>query len=683
MHESGFVADLAVVLGVAAITGYIFHRLKQPSILGYLAAGIIVGPYLPIPLFADPGRVTALSEFGVVLVMFSVGLEFRLAKFLQMLPVSGATGLLEMGALIAAGYSVGQLLGWTDVQSLFLGTCISISSTMAVSKILENQPLPEHNKRMVYGVLILQDVGAIALIAVMTAVAQGNETSWTDIGGVLGRLSAALVLLIVGGMFVIPRFIRRLKRTEKTEVLVVGAVGLCFSFAYLAESIGYSAALGAFIGGVLVAESGLGHQVEKATASVRDVFVAVFFVSMGMTVEPKVAWDTLPISLLVLSVVVSTQFVVVTLAGTASGNGLVTSAGSGLALGQIGEFAFIIGAVGMAAGLLDKDFQSVLVTVAVFSTLTTSLALKYRAHITSRLEAWLPDRVRRILTVYEAWWSEIRRPSSGSTSRVQGVLVGLVLDALVMATVILSWTAWRGELESTLSSALGLDEENRQPLTVLVLIVALFPPLLTLVLGSRKLAHRLADRIHPDESAARSVFTAAVGLLTLGSLGLPTTFLLGRALDTAYVWPAFLGSALVASWISWQRFDALDSEINSGGLLLLRTIAGQGYDEHRDSHLPPLVTVDHTEPLTLEASHFAVGKTLSSLALRSITGASVVAMDSESGPAKVPTGNEMLTVGMVLYLAGESDARRAAESYLRRGEHGPSSNTFPASEPVS
>ncbi len=247
---------------------------------------------------------------------------------------------------------------------------------------------------------------------------------------------------------------------------------------------------------------------------------------------------------------------------------------------------------------------------------------------------------------------------------MRGVVLALLLDVLVMATVILSWTAWRAELESVLTDALGLEEERRQTITVLVLIVAL-----TLVLGSRKLAHRLADRIHPEESAARGMFTAAVGLLTLASLGLPTTFLLGRALDTVYVWPAFLGSALIAGWLSWRRFGALDSEINSGGLLLLRTIAGQGYDEHRESNLPPLVDVERPEPLTLERAHFAVGKTLTSLALRSVTGASVVAIDSGNHSAKIPTGSETLTEGMVLFLAGEDGARKAAERYLRRGEH--------------
>jgi CPA2 family monovalent cation:H+ antiporter-2 len=323
-----------MVLGVAGLTGLLLRKLKQPSILGYLVAGLIVGPYLPVPLFADPERVHSLSEFGVILVMFTVGLEFRLKKFVSVLPVSGVTGLVEMGAMLASGYLLGQALGWYDVRALFLGACICISSTMAVSKILEQRPIPPESKQVVFGILVLQDVAAIALIAVMTAVSKGNKASLPEILGILGKLSAMLFAIVAAGMFFVPRLVRVLERTKSREVLVVGAVGICFSFAVLAQAVGYSTALGAFIGGVLVAESGLGHQIEMKTASLRDVFVAIFFVSIGMSVDPLVAWKTLPTSLLVLGVVVVTQFVSVSLAGIATGMGVGKSVTAGSPSGK-------------------------------------------------------------------------------------------------------------------------------------------------------------------------------------------------------------------------------------------------------------------------------------------------------------------------------------------------------------
>jgi len=206
------------VLGVAAIAGLVFRLLRQPSILGYLFTGLIVGPNLPFPLFADLERVHALSEFGVVLVMFAVGLEFRMRKFIAVLPVAGVTALVEMGALATVGYFVGRLLGWTEIVSIFLGACICISSTMAVSKIFEQQPVEEESRSLVYGVLVLQDVAAIALIAIMTALSQGAGAKVGDVLGFLGKLLAALSLLVATGMFFIPRLVRRFAATKSSEL---------------------------------------------------------------------------------------------------------------------------------------------------------------------------------------------------------------------------------------------------------------------------------------------------------------------------------------------------------------------------------------------------------------------------------------------------------------------------------
>lgn len=238
MHQDSFVTDLAIVLGVAALTGLVFRLLRQPSILGYLFAGLLVGPYLPVPLLADPHRVHALSEFGVVLVMFAVGLEFRLEKFFRVLPVSGLTGLIEISALIVGGYFLGLALGWTEIGSLFLGACLCISSTMAVSKIFEQRPVADDVRTSVFGVLVLQDVAAIALIAVMTALSKGANAEFGDVMVLLGKLIAVLVCIIALGMFVIPRWIRLIERTKSKETLVVGAIGFVLRACSLGRKIG-------------------------------------------------------------------------------------------------------------------------------------------------------------------------------------------------------------------------------------------------------------------------------------------------------------------------------------------------------------------------------------------------------------------------------------------------------------
>ncbi len=669
MHGPGFVQDLALVLGVAAVTGFIFRRLRQPSILGYLFAGLIVGPYLPIPLFADPERVHALSEFGVVLVMFGVGLEFRIEKFLKVLPISGVTGLVEMSALAAAGFFVGRWLGWSETPSLFLGACICISSTMAVSKILEQQPIADDSRRFVYGVLVLQDVAAIALIAVMTALARGSNASIGDVFAILGKLLAVLFAMVAVGMFFVPRMVRALARTRSNETLVVGAIGLCFAFALLAEKFGYSAALGAFIAGILVAESGLGHKVEHATGAVRDMFAAIFFVSIGMSVDPRVALTTLPTALIVLCVVIFAQFISVTVGGILSGSGVRRSVTAGLALGQIGEFAFIISGIGVAARVVGPELQSILVTVAVLSTFTTAMALRFRDQITHRVDRAMPAKMRRTLTLYEAWFEEMRSRPAAPGHELRRIIFGIVLDLALMTAILFCWRAWQEEIGEFLVRRFTVDKAARAQAATAALAFALFPPLVPLVLSARRLSSELSERVFGEEpSNARALLRATISLLIVATIGVPGTLLIGHVAGVGYVWPALVLALATSGWIAWRRASAVDTDIQSGSVIMLKAIAEQGHPEaDRETHPPLPGGLTNLHEVVLQEGDFAVGQNLADLRLRSLTGASVVALRGGRDSVYLPSGTESLSVGDTLFIAGCRIDQEAAEDLLVLG----------------
>ena len=300
-----FLENLALVLCTAAVTSFLFQRLRQPVIFGYLLAGMIVGPYLPIPIAADERVLRMLSELGVILLMFSLGLEFRIKRVAQIAATSGLAAILETSAMLGLGYFAGYMLGFSPIESIFTGAIVAISSTTIIAKAFEENSVHGRLREIVFGMLIVEDLIAIILLTLLTAVASGSGLSATSLGLTLVRLATFLAGLVVVGIVIVPRFVRAIVRSERTDTMLVGVIGLCFAAAYLAYAFGYSVALGAFIMGSLVAESGEAIRIERLVHPVRDMFVAIFFVSVGSLIDPRVVFEPWDAVLLLTLVVIT------------------------------------------------------------------------------------------------------------------------------------------------------------------------------------------------------------------------------------------------------------------------------------------------------------------------------------------------------------------------------------------
>ena len=282
-----FLQNLALVFCVAAVTTVISHRLRLPVVFGYLIAGMIVGPRVPLPFLVDEPTVRTLSELGVILLMFSLGLEFRLVRVARVAATSGLAALAETSVMAGLGFVAGRAVGWSSIESIFAGALVAISSTTIVSKSFAELGVRGPVTDVVFGILIVEDLIAILLLALLTALVAGTGVSAGAVAIVSLRLAAFLIALIGVGMLVVPRLVRAVVRTGSNEMILVASVGVCFAAALVALTFGYSVALGAFIVGSLVAESGESRVVESLVHPVRDLFVAIFFVSVGMLIDPR------------------------------------------------------------------------------------------------------------------------------------------------------------------------------------------------------------------------------------------------------------------------------------------------------------------------------------------------------------------------------------------------------------
>ncbi len=389
------VKDLALILIVAGAVTLVFKRLKQPLVLGYIVAGFLVSPQFPYTAsVADLANVDIWANIGVTFLLFSLGLEFSFKKILKM----GLAPVVAAGTIIFCmmflGIGVGHAFGWSRMDSIFLGGMLAMSSTTIIYKAFDDMGLRQQRfAGVVMSVLILEDVLAIVLMVMLSAIAHGNDPDGGEMIGIVLRIGFFLVLWFVVGIFLIPQLLRRVRRLMTDETLLVVALGLCFLMTEVSTAVGFSSAFGAFVMGSILAETVEADRIERVVEPVKNLFGAIFFVSVGMLVDIQVlinyAW---PIVVLVLAILVG-QAVFGTLGYLLSGQPLKTSMQCGFSMAQIGEFAFIIASLGLSLHVVGDFLYPVVVAVSVITTFLTPYMMRFANPCYSALEKRLPKRL--------------------------------------------------------------------------------------------------------------------------------------------------------------------------------------------------------------------------------------------------------------------------------------------------
>ncbi|CRM41697.1 MULTISPECIES: cation:proton antiporter [Pseudomonas] len=438
MHAISFIQDLAVIMLVAGVVTVLFHRLKQPVVLGYIVAGFIIGPHTPpFGLIHDEDTIKTLAELGVIFLMFCLGLEFSLRKLFKVGATAFIAAFLEIILMIWIGYEIGQWFDWNTMDSLFLGAILAISSTTIIVKALNDLKMKNQRfAQLIFGVLIVEDILGIGIIALLSSIAVSGTVSSGEVFSTVGKLSLFMIVALVIGILLVPRLLAYVAKFDSNEMLLITVLGLCFGFCLLVVKLEYSMVLGAFLIGAIMAESRQLIKIERLIEPVRDMFSAIFFVAIGLMIDPQIllqyAW---PIAVITVAVVLG-KMLSCGLGAFIAGNDGRTSLRVGMGLSQIGEFSFIIAALGMTLQVTSDFLYPVAVAVSAITTLLTPYLIRGADPLSLKIAAVMPQRMSRVFGLYGEWLRSIQPQGEGAmlASMIRKIILQVGVNlALVIA----------------------------------------------------------------------------------------------------------------------------------------------------------------------------------------------------------------------------------------------------------
>lgn len=518
-HLPGLITDFALILMTGAITTLLFRKIKQPLVLGYIIAGFIVGPYISFtPSVTDIDNVETLAEIGVIFLLFSLGLEFSFRKLKRVGGPASITAIVEIIVITLSGYLLGTWMGWSLMDSVFLGGMLASSSTTIIIKAFDELKIKtQHFTRIVVGVLIVEDIVVIMLMVLLSTISVTQEIEGMETLLSILKLGFFLILWFLAGIFLIPTLLKKAKKLLDEETLLILSIGLCLGMVVLATQVGFSAELGAFIMGSILAETTSAEKIEHLTKPVKDLFSAVFFVSVGMMIDPATIIEYIGPIFWVTLLVLFGKLISTSVGAIISGQPLKQSVQVGMSMAQVGEFAFIVASLGISLGVTSDFLFPVAVGVSAITTFTTPYMIKFSPRLYEYLLRILPVRWVSALNNYSSGTQEIQVKSNWKSILNRYITNVLTNGMITLAIFFISLEFFMPFLQN------HIHDQFTCNLTVLVVTLTVAAPFLWALMAKRftDLAYRelwVEKKQYAGPLFLLEIVRVIIGILIIGFL---------------------------------------------------------------------------------------------------------------------------------------------------------------------
>ena len=654
-ESNGLIADLALILLLGAVVTLLFKKLKQPVVLGYILAGFLASPkFTYLPSISNLDNIEFWADLGIVVLMFTLGLEFSFRKLMNAGSSAIITALIIITGMTFAGFGVGKILHLNSINCIFLGGMISMSSTTIILKTLTDLGMRQKKfASLVLAVLIIEDLFAVLMLVLLSSLAVGNVEG-RDLFFSIGKLLFFLIIWFLVGVYVLPSFLTKVKSYLNDETLLVVSMGLCFSMAVFSVICGFSLELGAFVMGSILAGTMMAERMEKVVKPVKDLFGAVFFISVGMMVDPSVLvnywWE-----ILILAVVVICGMIFFgTLGMLVTGQTLRVAVESGFTLTQVGEFSFIIAALGMSLGVLEHSIYPIIVAVSVITIFTTPYFVKLSQPAYNFIESKLPENLRFLIDRYSK-----QVVDTNSTKKLWKDILSRYLGRMVIFSVILI-----AEILVSRQFLFPLLEEYMADwgrfLATVITLSAMMPFLFALSFSSLKPDERM--RLHSSASfydvplVALKIIRYLVALLFI-------VYLLTLAYDATVAWIAgIICLAFIIGFASQKisaRYIAIEKKFIDNLNIRENTRSGANNKLIDDLHMA-FIEVGSYCPF--------VGDKLKDSGLRSDYGVSVASIQRGERTMPLPSIDARIFPGDILGVIGNDEQIKRLNDDIERDE---------------
>jgi monovalent cation:H+ antiporter-2, CPA2 family len=651
-HVPELIYDLALILGAAAIMTIIFKMLKQPVVLGYIIAGVIVGPYFNFfPTVVESDGIKTWAEIGVIFLLFGLGLEFSFKKLLKVGNVAVITSLMGVGMTFLIGYNVGVIMGWELMDSLFMGGILSIASTTIIFRAFDEMGVKNQKfAGIVLGALIIEDLVAVVLMVVLSTVAISRSFQGTEMIYSILKLVFFLILWFVSGIFFLPTLFKKLKKYMNDETLLVVSLALCFLMVVLSSQAGFSPALGAFIMGSILAETPKVERIEHLVQSVKDLFGAIFFVSVGMLLDPNMLVEyALPIGISTL-VLLMGKPIFATIGALFAGQPIKVAVQTGMSLSQIGEFSFIIATLGVTLNVTSDFLYPVAVAVSVITTFTTPYMIGFSGRVSDWVTLKTPEKWKNRLYKYSLGTQQVTEASDWK-KLIRFYLINTVIFSVVIISIILLANQFLAPL---------FDASKWKNLFIVTITLLLIAPFL----------YALAFRRGPSKTYAniwlKPLYRGPLLALIISRIAL-AIFFVGLVFAKYYSpLAAFIGVLVSALFFVTQR-HRIKQFYGRIETRFLQNLHDRERSQQKSQHV--LAPWDsHLTKFTLAARSPIIGLPLSVMKLRENFGVNIVIIERGDTTITIPRQENVLYPNDVLSVIGTDEQLTLFKDYMSVSE---------------